>query len=458
MVDDVVLLETGALHALAAALLAAVQVGLRALGVARLGDGDHHFLAGDQVLIADLSVGRDDPAAPFVAVLLDDLLEFVVDDGALALRLGQDVFQVGDLHLDLGQVVDDALTFEGGKAPQLHVQDRLGLDVVDVEQLDQPLAGNVDGLRRADQRDHLIERVERLDQSAQNVGPLVGLAQPVSGAAHDHVELVLDVVADHLVEPEGPRYTVDDREHVGAEAGLQLGVLVEVVQHHLRNGVTLEFDDDPDADPVTALILDVGDTRELAVADLLGDRGDEVVVVDLIRQLGDDDSRATPRVLLDLHYAAHPNRAATRGVGVVYPLRPDDQAGGGEVGPLHAFGDCGQRGLFVGLVVLQAPVHRFCELAEIVWRDVGGHADGDAARTVGEQIWEPARQDGRLLHAPVVVRNEIDCLLVDFTQHLHREWRQPRFCVMADEAVGDEGVVGSVYSQAINRLHARIRH
>ena len=56
---------------------------------------------------------------------------------ALALRLGQDVFQVGDLGLDLGQVVDDALAFQGGQAAQLHVQDRLGLDLVDVEQLDQ---------------------------------------------------------------------------------------------------------------------------------------------------------------------------------------------------------------------------------------------------------------------------------------------------------------------------------
>ena len=56
---------------------------------------------------------------------------------ALTLRLGQDVFQVGDLGLDLGQVVDDALALQGGQPAQLHVEDRLGLDLVDVEQLDQ---------------------------------------------------------------------------------------------------------------------------------------------------------------------------------------------------------------------------------------------------------------------------------------------------------------------------------
>ena len=188
-------LQPGALHALAAALLAAVQVGLGPLGVAGLGDRDDHLFAGDQIFVGDVTVGRDDPGATVVAVLLDELGELVVHDGALALRLGQDVLEVGDLGLDLGQVVDDALAFQGGQPAQLHVQDRLGLDLVDVEQLDQALAGDVDGLRRADQRDHLVERVERLDQTAQDVGPLVGLAQPVGGAPDDDIELVVDVDA-----------------------------------------------------------------------------------------------------------------------------------------------------------------------------------------------------------------------------------------------------------------------
>ena len=46
-----------------------------------------------------------------------------------------------------------------------------------------------------DQRDHLVERVERLDQAAQDVRPLLGLAQPVSGAPDDDLDLVRDVVA-----------------------------------------------------------------------------------------------------------------------------------------------------------------------------------------------------------------------------------------------------------------------
>ena len=41
------------------------------------------------------------------------------------------------------------LTFQGGQAAQLHVQDRLGLDLVDVEQLDQAGSRDVDSLADA---------------------------------------------------------------------------------------------------------------------------------------------------------------------------------------------------------------------------------------------------------------------------------------------------------------------
>ena len=53
-----------------------------------------------------------------------------------------------------------------------------------------PVAGLVDGRRAPDQRDDLVERVERLEQAAQDVDALLGLAQPVGGAALDDVDLV----------------------------------------------------------------------------------------------------------------------------------------------------------------------------------------------------------------------------------------------------------------------------
>ena len=227
---------------------------------------------------------------PLVAPPGDDLGQFLGDDRPLPLRLGQDVLEVGDLDLDLGQLVDDLLALQRGQPPQLHVQDRVGLDLVDVEQLDQALAGVLDRRRTPDQGDDLVEDVERLDQTAQDVRPLLGLTQPVRRTTADDLDLVLDVVADELGQVQRARHAVDQRQHVRAERLLQLGVLVEVVQHDLGDRVALEHHDQPHAGTAGRLVPDVGDPGELALLDQVGDPLGQVVRVHLVRQLGDDQA------------------------------------------------------------------------------------------------------------------------------------------------------------------------
>ena len=73
VVDDVVGPQLRAAHALAAAALRPVEVGLGPLGVAAAGDRDDDVLLGDQVLDRHVAVVGDDLGAPVVAELLDDL-------------------------------------------------------------------------------------------------------------------------------------------------------------------------------------------------------------------------------------------------------------------------------------------------------------------------------------------------------------------------------------------------
>ena len=138
------------MHPLAAAFLAAVEVGLCALGITGLGDRDDNVLPGDQILIGDVTLGRDNPGPPVVSVLLDDLGEFVTNDAALAFRFGEDVLEVRDLRFDFGQVLDDPLALQRGQPTQLHIQNRLGLNIVDLEQFDQSGTGHVDSRRGTD--------------------------------------------------------------------------------------------------------------------------------------------------------------------------------------------------------------------------------------------------------------------------------------------------------------------
>ena len=62
-------------------------------------------------------------------------------------------------------------------------------------------------------------------------------------------------------------------------------------------------------------------------------------------------------------------------------------------------------------------------------RDVGRHADGDAAGAVDQQVRELGRQDHRLLLAPVIVRLKIDGLVLEIVEKSHGGAREPNLGV-----------------------------
>ena len=66
-------------------------------------------------------------------------------------------------------------------------------------------------------------------------------------------------------------------------------------------------------------------------------------------------------------------------------------------------------------------------LAEIVRRDVGRHADRDAAGAVDQEVREFRRQNRRFFFGIVVVRLEIDGVLVDVAENFQRRSGQARF-------------------------------
>ncbi len=77
--------------------------------------------------------------------------------------------------------------------------------------------------------------------------------------------------------------------------------------------------------------------------------------------------------------------------------------------------------------VLDEPDAAVDDLAKIVRRDVGRHADRDARRAVDQQIRKRRRQQGRLFRGLVVVRREIDRFLVEIRLHVVGERLESRF-------------------------------
>jgi len=185
-----------------------------------------------------------------------------------------------------------------------------------------------------------------------------------------------------------------------------------------------ELDDDAHAVAI-GFVAQIRDALDALLAHQLGDPLDQRRLVDLVGNLADDQRLAILAQLLDLDLGAHDDRAASSRVGCPDACPPEDRGGGREVGPrdeLHQLveGDVG-------------PIHHRQEtvnrLAEIVRRDVRRHADGDAARAVDQEVREARRQDDRLQLLFVVVRLEVDGVLVEVVEQSEGETVEPRFGV-----------------------------
>ena len=107
--------------------------------------------------------------------------------------------------------------------------------------------------------------------------------------------------------------------------------LVELVQHHVRHGVALQFDDDAITVAV-GFVAQVGDAFDLLFLHQFGDALDHRRLVHLIGNLGDDDRFALLADRLDRDLAAHHDRAAAEVIGgSECPDAAEDDAAGREI-------------------------------------------------------------------------------------------------------------------------------
>ena len=280
LLDEVVFLELYAAHALAAALLLAVGGHGQALDVAAARDRDDHVLVGDEVLDVEVTRLVGDLGTTLVGIAALDLEHLVADDLLDEALVTQDALVIGNL-----------LALESGQTAQSHLEDVICLDLRKPEALDETRACLGIIARRTDDGNDLVDVVERDDQTLEDVGTLLGLAQLVARATLNDVDLMVDVVVQHVLKAQDVRHAVDQRKVIDAEARLQLRVLVELVENNLRLLATLEVDDDAHALAV-GLVVEAGNLRDGLLLDQIGDLLDELGLVDLVGNLGHNDAVA----------------------------------------------------------------------------------------------------------------------------------------------------------------------
>ena len=278
--------------------------------------------------------------------------------------------------------------------------------------------------RGADQLDHRVQIVQRLLEAQQQVLALAGFAQFVIGAPAHHVDAVLDEALDAVDQAQLARLAMHDGQHDDAEAGLQLGLLVQIVEHDFGLLAALQFVDDAHAVAV-ALVANLGNAFELLVVDQGGGGFDQPRLVHLVGNFGDHDLLAVFAHGLDERLGANLEVAAPGGERVVDSLLAEDESAGREIRAGDHLHDLGERRRRIA----DQRDGGFDDFGQIVRRNVGRHADRDTGRPVDQQVRHARRQDFRLLLAVVVIGPEIDGFLVDILEHRGGDAREPRFGV-----------------------------
>ena len=131
------------------------------------------------------------------------------------------------------------------------------------------------------------------------------------------------------------------------------------------------------------------------------------------------------RIRLHLDLRPHQDGAAPGVVGRTDTAPPDDGTAGREIRTRYDF--CQGVGVDVG--VIDQGERRIDDFAEIVRRDIGGHADRDPAGPVDQKVRVACGEDDGLTFLAVVVRLEVDRVLVDIFDESGGRPREPGFGV-----------------------------
>jgi hypothetical protein len=178
---------------------------------------------------------------------------------------------------------------------------------------------------------------QRHGQAFEHMAALARLAQLEHCPSRHHLAAVFEEDLQQQLEVAQLGLAVDERDHVDAEAVLQLRLLVEVVEHHLGHFTALQVDDHAHA-RLVALVLDVADALDLLFLHQLGDALEQRLLVHLVGDLVDDDRLALAFVdVLEVAFRAHDHAAAACAIAFAHPVQTVDDAGGGKVGRRHDF-------------------------------------------------------------------------------------------------------------------------
>ena len=407
--------------------------------------GHDHVLALDQVLVVHVADRLGDFGAARRRELRLQRGQVFLDDGLDARARAQDIEIIGDLGGELVQFGGDFVAAQRGQALQPQVENRLRLfgrqpriafrrnamaRIVDQQHhrrhiLGRPVARHqllarfLGVGRGADQLDHFVDIGNGDSQTHQNMGAVARLVEQELGAPRHDFFAERDEGDQHVLERHHQRTAAVERHGVDAETRLQRRETIKLVHHHVALGIALQFDHHAIAVAI-GLVAQIGNAVDLLVAHQFSDALDHRRLVHLIGNFGNDDRFAVLAQGLEGDLAAHHHRAAAGVIGAVDAGAAENDAAGREIRTGHDLDEVVGR----DRRIVDHCDGRVDDLAEIVRRNIGRHADGNAAGAIDQQIRIARRQNLRFAFAAVIVFLEVDSVLVDVVKQSHRRLGQ----------------------------------
>ena len=157
-----------------------------------------------------------------------------------------------------------------------------------------------------DQFNDLINRSQRNHQTGQHMCPVTCLAKQIYRAPRYHILAELTEGRDHVLQAHLDRPAAIHRQHIDREAGLQAGMAIKLVQHHIASGITLDFNDDPHTFAI-GLIADVGNALNHLVTNHFTDPLKQLRLVHLIGDFVNDDLLTITCTKLNFSPGPHDN-------------------------------------------------------------------------------------------------------------------------------------------------------
>ena len=246
-------------------------------------------------------------------------------------------------------------------------------------------------------------------------------AQFIACTTRYNVHSMFYKIGNQLLQIQEHRTAFYKCDIVYRERRLQRCIFIQLIEHHLRIGVSSNLDNDTYI--ALRLIRNSGNTLDLLLVGQFGDILHQIRLHDTIRKFSNHNAFTTIILGLDIRIRANHNTSAARLKRIFHARDTINRTSGREVRRFHIL----HQPFYVDFRIIDIGHTTVNHLAEVMRWHIRSHTYGNTACAIHEQVREAARQNGRFTERVVEIQLHIHRILLDITEHLFGEFGKTRF-------------------------------